>query len=104
MQRLQTGDEVIITAGKDKGKSGVVKSVLENNRVVVDGVNFAKKHIKPNPNLGIQGGIEEVEMPLHSSNVMHLDKASGKPSRIGFKMTDDGKKVRYLKVSGEIID
>jgi large subunit ribosomal protein L24 len=104
MQRLQTGDEVVITAGKDKGKTGVVKSILENDRVVVDGVNIAKKHVKPNPNLGVQGGIEEIEMPLHSSNVMHRDKASGKPSRVGFKLSDDGKKVRYLKINGEIID
>ena len=74
MQKFQTGDEVLVTAGKDKGKQGTVKTVFENDRILVDGINMAKKHVKPNPNAGVQGGIEDIEMPIHRSNIMHFDK------------------------------
>jgi large subunit ribosomal protein L24 len=104
MNRLRKGDEVIVIAGKDKGRRGGVLRVYPDGRVLVENVNVVKKHVKPNPGRGESGGIMEKEMPVNASNVMHFDPASGKGARIGFKFLEDGRKVRYFKASGEILD
>lgn len=106
MNRLKKGDDVIIVAGKDKGRRGTVTSVLfAKERVIVEGVNLVKKHVKPNPNRGIEGGIVEKEASIHASNVALYNPATKKADRIGFKFVEDGKKkVRYFKSNGELVD
>ncbi len=105
MNRLRTGDDVIVTAGKDKGRRGTVLKVVEDKQlIVVEGVNLAKKHQKPNPNAGVSGGINEKEMPIHASNVMLFNPASNKGDKIGFKVLKDNKKVRYFKSNDEVVD
>lgn len=104
MQRIRTGDEVIVIAGKDKGRRGTVLKVIDDEHVVVESINMAKKHQKPNPNAGIAGGINEQEMPIHASNVMLFNPAANKGDRIGFKILEDDKKVRYFKSNGEVLD
>lgn len=104
MQKIKKGDEVIVTAGKDKGRRGNVLRVLENDTVLVEGVNLAKKHAKPNPMKGDQGGIVTKEMPLHRSNIMLFNPATNKGDRVGIKTLDDGKKVRYFKSNNEVVD
>ncbi|HAT55522.1 MAG TPA: 50S ribosomal protein L24 [Lactobacillus sp.] len=99
---LKTGDQVRVIAGKDKGKEGAVKQTLsKSDRVVVEGVNMVKKHQKPN-NEYPQGGIVDVEAPIHVSNVMLIDPSTKKPTRVGFKV-EDGKKVRVAKKTGNTI-
>lgn len=103
VQRLQKGDQVIVIAGKDKGKKGkVMRLFLETDRVVVEGVNLVKRHMKPNPRMQ-QGGILEREQPLAASNVMLVDPSTGKGTRIKVKTDDKGKKVRVAAKSGEEI-
>jgi large subunit ribosomal protein L24 len=101
---VKKGDTVIVIAGKDKGKKGTVLAAYpKNDRVLVEGINLVKKHARPsqaNP----QGGIITQEAPIHVSNVSHVDPKSGKPTRIGYKVLETGKKVRYAKQSGETID
>jgi large subunit ribosomal protein L24 len=92
-----------VIAGKDKGKRGTVRSLLDNGRVVVSGVNMVKKHTKPNPQAGIAGGIVEQEAPIQASNVALFNSESGKGERVGYRM-DDGKKVRIFKPSGDLVD
>ena len=104
MHRIKKGDEVIVTAGKDKGRRGSVLQVFDNDRVMVENVNMVKKHTKPNPMKGLDGGIVEKEMPLHVSNVMLFNPATNKGDRVGFKILEDGKKVRYFKSNGEVVD
>ena len=104
MQRLKIDDDVIVIAGKDKGKTGTILKVLRNGKLVVDGVNVAKKHVKANPNAGESGGIVDKDMPIDASNVMYLNKVTGKGERVGFKMLETGKKVRYCKSNDEVID
>ena len=104
MQKLKKGDEVIVTAGKDKGRRGNVLNLLENDKVLVEGVNMVKKHAKPNPMKGDQGGIVNKEMPLHRSNVMLFNPATNKGDKVGIKTLDDGKKVRYFKSNNEVVD
>ena len=104
MRKIKKGDEVIVLAGKDKGKRGNVLRVRPDDRVVVEGVNVAKKHQKPNPQLGTPGGIVEKEMPLHVSNVAVYNPATGKADRVGFKVLEDGRKVRFFKSNNEVID
>ncbi len=105
MRKLKKGDEVIVIAGKDKGKRGTLTQMIaEKERVVVEGLNTVKKHQKPNPNLGVPGGIVEKEMPLHISNVAIFNPASGKADRVGIKILDDGRKVRIFKSNNEVID
>jgi large subunit ribosomal protein L24 len=101
--KIRTGDDVIVLAGKDKGKRGTVLKVL-GDRVVVENINLAKKHVKPNPNKGEQGGILDKEMPLHVSNIAVFNPASDKGDRVGFKTLDDGRKVRVFKSNGEVVD
>jgi len=101
--KIKKGDTVIVLTGRDKGRSGEVLKVLPTeNRVLVDGVNMVKKHRKPSP--ASAGGIETIAAPVHISNVAHKDPKSGKATRIGFKILEDGRKVRFAKASGEVID
>lgn len=104
MNRIRKGDEVIVITGKDKGRRGSVVSLNGEDRLVVSGVNMVKKHQKPNPQLGVAGGIVEKEMPLHISNVMLFNPATDKGDRVGFKVLEDGKKVRVFKSNGEVVD
>ncbi|WP_432721962.1 50S ribosomal protein L24 [Jeongeupia wiesaeckerbachi] len=104
MNKIRKGDEIVVITGKDKGKRGTVLRVIPTaDQVIVEGVNVAKKHVKPNPMRGQQGGIVEKTMPLHVSNVAIFNAATGKADRVGFKLLDDGKKVRVFKSSGEVI-
>jgi large subunit ribosomal protein L24 len=104
MRRIKKGDEVIVTAGKDKGRRGTVIKTFDNDRVLVETINMVKKHTKPNPMQGAEGGIVEKEMPLNISNVMLFNPATSKGDRVGFKVLEDGKKVRYFKSNGEVVD
>ncbi len=103
MNKIRKGDEVIVIAGRDKGKRGKVVLRADESRVVVEGVNLVKKHAKPNPLKGITGGIIEKTMPIHQSNVAIFNAATGKADRVGVKTLADGKKVRVFKSSGEEI-
>jgi large subunit ribosomal protein L24 len=101
--RIKRGDQVIVLAGKDRGRRGeVLKVIPKEDRLVVSGVNQVKRHTRPSPRG--PGGIETKEAPIHISNVAHVDPASNKPSRVGYRFLDDGRKVRYAKRSGEVID
>ncbi|HHL45894.1 MAG TPA: 50S ribosomal protein L24 [Gammaproteobacteria bacterium] len=104
MRKIKKGDEVVVIAGKDKGKRGLVLRLLDDQRLFVENVNVAKKHQKPNPNAGVPGGIINKEMPLHISNVALFNPATNKPDRVGFKTLDDGKKIRVFKSNGEAVD
>jgi large subunit ribosomal protein L24 len=104
MSKIHKGDQVVITTGKDKGKRGAVLSILDSGHVVVEGLNLAKKHAKPNPMKGIAGGIIAKEMPLDISNVALFNNATQKADRVGYKMLKDGKKVRVFKSNGEAVD
>lgn len=104
MQRVRKGDQVVVQTGKDKGKRGTVLRVLENDRVVVENVNVVKKHARPNPMRGAQGGIVEKEMPIHVSNVAVYNPVAKKGDRVGFRTLEDGRKVRYFKSNGEVVD
>ena len=104
MRKIKKGDEVIVTAGKDKGKRGAVLRVLDADHVVVEGANLVKKHQRPNPMKGSTGGIVEKEMPLHVSNVAIFNPATKKGDRVGFKVLNDGRHVRVFKSNGEMID
>ncbi len=104
MNKIRKGDQVIVTTGKDKGKRGAVLNVLETGHVVVEGANMVKKHARPNPMRGIAGGIISKEMPLDISNVALYNPATQKGDRVGFKLLDDGRKVRVFKSSGEVVD
>jgi large subunit ribosomal protein L24 len=104
MRKMKKGDDVIVIAGKDKGVRGTVLRVLDDDRVVVEGVNLVKRHTKPNPNVGATGGIIEKEMPLHISNVALFNPAKNKGDRVGFKVLEDGRKVRYFRSNNEVVD
>ncbi|GGY18089.1 50S ribosomal protein L24 [Paludibacterium paludis] len=102
MLKIRKGDEVVVITGKDKGKRGTVLRVLEG-KLVVEGVNVVKKHQKPNPIRGVAGGVVEKTMPIDVSNVAIFNQASQKADRVGFKVLEDGRKVRVFKSSGEVI-
>ena len=104
MNRIRKGDTVVITTGREKGRTGAVIRVLENDRIVVENVNMVKKHQKPNPNRGTPGGIVQKEAPIHASNVALWNPASKKADRVGFRKLEDGRKVRYFKSDGEVVD
>jgi len=104
MSKIHKGDQVIVNTGKDKGKRGTVLRTLESGHVVVEGVNVAKKHAKPNPMKGITGGIVSKEMPIDISNVALFNPATQKADRVGFKVLDDGRKIRVYKSNGESVD
>jgi large subunit ribosomal protein L24 len=104
MNKIRKGDQVVLNTGKDKGKRGAVLSVLDSGHVVVEGVNLVKKHTKPNPMKGVQGGIVTKEMPVDISNVALFNVVTQKGERVGFKTLADGRKVRVFKSSGEVVD
>ena len=104
MNKIRKGDEVIVRTGKDKGRRGTVLQVFDDGRVLVEGVNIAKKHVKPNPNAGEQGGILDKAMPLDVSNVLVFNPKSKKGERVGFRVEDDGSKVRVFKGTGDVVD
>lgn len=104
MQKIKVGDDVMVVAGKDKGKRGSVLKVIDRAQVLVENVNLAKKHQKPNPNKGVPAGIIDKEMPLHISNVGLYNPAKGRADRVGFKVLADGRKVRVFKSDGEVVD
>ncbi len=104
MRRIIKGDEVLVIAGKDKGRRGTVVRVLDDDHLIVEGLNMVKKHQKPNPTRGVPGGIVEREAPMHASNVMMFNPETQKGERVGFKNLDDGRKVRFFKSSGEVLD
>ncbi|MFT2110342.1 50S ribosomal protein L24 [Marinomonas sp. 2405UD68-3] len=104
MRKIKSNDEVVVIAGKDKGKRGKVVKVVDDNRVLVSGINMMKKHEKPNPMKGTTGGIVEKEAPIQVSNVAIFNAATGKADRVGFKVTEDGTKVRIFKSNSEAID
>jgi len=104
MLKIKRDDEVVVIAGKDKGKRGKVLKVLEKNRLLVAGVQMVKKHQKPNPQAGVVGGIIEKEAPIQVSNVALFNGATSKGDRVGFKILEDNKKIRIFKSSGEAVD
>ncbi len=104
MQRIKQGDEVIVIAGRSKGQRGNVLKVMQDGRLLVNNVNTVKKHVKPNPQTEEKGGIKTQEAPIDASNVMLYNPASGKGERVGFKVLDNGKKVRVFKSNGEAVD
>ena len=104
MSKIHKGDQVVLNTGKDKGKRGTVLSILDSGHVVVEGLNVAKKHAKPNPMKGIAGGIVSKEMPIDISNVALFNNATQKADRVGYKVLKDGKKVRVFKSNGESVD
>ncbi len=103
MKRIRKGDQIIVIAGKDKGRQGTVLRA-DDDSVLVEAINMAKKHTKPNPAAGAEGGIVEIEMPLNISNIMMFNPITNKGDRVGFKLLDDGRKVRYFKSNGEVVD
>ena len=105
MQKIKKGDDIIVITGKDKGKRGTVSRVmLEVDRVLVDGINMVKKHQKANPAAGAPGGIIDKEMPMAISNIALFNAATGKADRVGIKQLEDGRKVRFFKSNGEVLD
>jgi large subunit ribosomal protein L24 len=104
MRRIRKGDEVVVIAGKDKGKRGNIMRVMPDGRVVVSDVNMVKRHTKPNPGRGVPGGIIEKEMPVDASNVMLYNPQTSKGDRVGFRTLEDGRKVRYFKSTSEVVD
>ena len=104
MRKIRKGDDVVVLTGKDKGRRGTVLRVVDDARLVVEGVNKVKKHQKPNPMAGAAGGIVEKEMPIQVSNVALFNPATQKADRVGFKMLEDGRKVRVFKSNGEAVD
>lgn len=103
-RKIRKGDDVIVLTGKDKGKRGTILRVLDEEHVLVESINLAKKHTKPNPTKGEPGGIVEKEMPIQVSNLALFNSATGKADRVGFKTLDDGRKVRVFKSNGEVVD
>jgi large subunit ribosomal protein L24 len=103
MNKIRKGDEVIVTTGKDKGRRGTVLQIFADERVLVEGVNLAKKHIKPNPNIGEAGGIRDTAMPLDISNVLVFNPKTKKGERVGFRVEDSGNKVRVFQ-NGDVVD
>jgi large subunit ribosomal protein L24 len=104
MSKIRKNDDVLVIAGKDKGKRGTVVRVLADDRVLVENVNMVKRHTKPNPNRGVAGGIVEKEAPIHISNVALFNPATKKPDRVGYRVLEDGRKVRYFKSNNEVLD
>ncbi|PID33685.1 MAG: 50S ribosomal protein L24 [Thiotrichales bacterium] len=103
MNKIVKNDQVVIVSGKDKGRRGSVSQILGDGKLLVKGLNLAKKHQKGNPQAGIPGGIVEKEMPIDVSNVMLVNPATDKSDRVGFKILEDGKKVRFFKSNGEVV-
>ena len=103
MNKIRKGDEVIVRTGKDKGRRGTVLQIFNDGRVLVEGINIAKKHVKPNPNVGEQGGIQDKAMPFDISNVLVFNPKTKQGERVGFRVEDDGNKVRVFR-NGDNVD
>ena len=101
MNKIRKGDEVIVIAGRDKGKRGTITQRKDDSYLLIDGINMVKKHAKPNPLKGISGGIIQKNMPIHQSNIAIFNATTGKADRVGIKLLADGKKVRVFKSSGD---
>ncbi len=104
MKKIIKGDDVIVLTGKNKGTRGTVLSVVSEDRIIVENVNIVKKHTRPNPQVGEPGGIVEKESPIHISNVAIFNPATKKADRVGIRVLEDGKKVRYFKSNDEVVD
>ena len=104
MEKIRKGDDVIVTTGKDKGKRGTVLRIVDARHLVVEGVNRVKKHQRPNPMKGLTGGIVDKDMPIDISNVALFNPQTKKADRVGFKLMEDGRKVRVFKSNGEMVD
>ena len=104
MRKIKKGDDVIVITGKDKGKRGTVLRVSSDDRVVVENVNIVKRHTKPNPQRGVAGGIVEKEVAIDVSNVAIFNPATKKADRVGFRVLEDGRKVRFFKSNNEVVD
>jgi large subunit ribosomal protein L24 len=104
MNKIRKGDEVHIVAGRDRGKRGLVLRIFPDQRVIVEGINLIKRHTKSNPQAGTPGGIIEKEAPLQISNIALFNPVTQKPDRVGFRSLQDGRKVRYFKSNGEVVD
>ena len=104
MNKIRKGDQVIVTTGRDKGKRGTVTRRVDEQHIIVEGVNVVKKHQRPNPMKGMTGGIVEKEMPLHISNVALFNPGTKKADRVGIRKLEDGKRVRFFKSNGESVD
>ncbi len=104
MEKIRKGDEIVVITGKDKGQRGTVLVRVDEDHVVVEGINRAKKHVKPNPIKGVAGGIVDKDMPIHISNVALFNPATQKADRVGFKSLEDGRKVRVFKSNGELVN
>ena len=104
MRKIKKGDDVIVLAGKDKGRRGTVLCVMADTKLVIEGVNKVKKHAKPNPMQSAPGGIIEKEMPIQNSNVALFNPVTQKADRVGIKVLEDGRKVRFFKSNGEVVD
>ncbi len=104
MKKIRKGDQVVVINGKDKGRKGAVLNVSDDSLVLIETINMVKKHAKANPMQGVEGGIIDKEMPVHISNIMLFNPMTNKGDRVGFKTLDDGRKVRYFKSNGEVVD
>jgi large subunit ribosomal protein L24 len=104
MSKIRKGDEVIVIAGRDKGKRGTVSKVVSDDQLLVEGVNVVKRHTRPNPSKGTTGGILEKELPINRSNIALYNPQLSKADRVGIKRLEDGKKVRYFKSTDEVVD
>jgi large subunit ribosomal protein L24 len=104
VRKIRKGDDVVVTTGRDRGKRGTVLRILDSDHVLVEGANRVKKHQRPNPMKGVTGGIIEKEMPLHVSNVALFNPATKKADRIGIRTLEDGRRVRFFKSNGEVVD
>lgn len=103
MEKIRKGDEVIVITGKDKGKRGTVTRRVDADHLVVEGVNRAKKHVRPNPVKGVAGGIVEKDMPIHLSNIALFNPATQKADRVGIRVLEDGSKVRFFKSNDQLV-
>ena len=104
MRKIRKGDDVLVTTGKDRGKRGTVLRIVDDEHVIVEGANKVKKHQRPNPMKGITGGISDKEMPVHISNVALYNPTTKKGDRIGVRTLEDGRRVRFFKSNGEVVD
>jgi len=104
MRKIRKGDDVVVTSGRDRGKRGTVLRIIDDEHVLVEGANRVKKHMRPNPMKGVTGGIIEKEMPLHVSNVALYNPTAKKADRVGVRKLEDGRRVRFFKSNGEVVD
>ena len=104
MRKIRKGDDVVVTTGRDRGKRGTVLRIVDDEHVLVEGANRVKKHMRPNPMKGVTGGIVEKEMALHVSNVALYNPTSKKADRVGVRRLEDGRRVRFFKSNGEVVD